>query len=770
MTHDPRRRLPVTIRSRLLLLVLSVLLPGALGVAWLIATTLASEREANTRALRESARALSKVVDREITKRVAVAHVLTQSRWLDGAPEVSPEHLLNFEQLARRSLQGMAGWIELRAPGRVLLDTRRAAGSLAREAADEPTPAAPRDLVDVAQVQPLQRAGPDPDEEAYAAVIEPVERGGHTLLNLVLTLRPMELQRIIDAQELPSGWVGTVMDNHGRVVARHPGGSAHTGRLATPDLRARLTAGDEGLFESVSLDGQPTQGYFSKSPQGWTYISAMPRKQFAGVLSQAIVQVALSALALLGLAVLGALWVSRRIVVPVYELKTAAARMQAGEPVEFRPTGIVECDEVASALADAAQALHHGRSVLERQVADAVARTRMAEQRASQSQRVEALGRLTGGVAHDFNNLLGVISNSAHLIQRHPAAAELQVPLAATLRAVEVGSQLTQHLLRFSGRRPVRPQKVHLARYLPEVQELMRSVLGRHIEIAVHVAPDTEAVRVDGGELELALVNLALNARDAMPAGGEMRLRARNAEAHDTEELNGLAQRRYVLITVSDDGVGIAPEVAERVFEPFFTTKDVGKGTGLGLSQVHGFCVQAGGAARLDSTPGLGTTVSLLLPADDGRAEAGAAESRVETGEPPVSGAQVLLVEDNEELGRVTAALLQSHGAIVRRAADAAEALRLIDEQPPVDVVLSDVVMPGGIDGLALARQLRRDRPGLPVVLISGYSQAAATATDLVVLRKPCAADDLLGALRHALATRAQSTADSGMAAGLPAA
>jgi signal transduction histidine kinase/ActR/RegA family two-component response regulator len=767
MTNDPLRPFPVTIRSRLVLLMLSVLLPGALGVTWLLANTLASEREANARTLRDSSRALSMVVDGELTRRIAVANVLTQSRWLDDAPEVSPEQLVNFERLARRSLEDMEGWIELRAPGRILLDTRRAAGSPAGDVAAS-TRAAPLELVDVAHVRSMHGAGPDAKDEVHAAVIDRVERDGHTLLNLVLTLRPVELQRIIDAQNLPSGWVAAVIDNQGTVVARHPGGSAYAGRLATPDLHARLRPGNEGPFESVSLDGKPTAGYFSTSSKGWTYLTAMPRTQFAGVLPQAIVPVGLSALGLLGLAVLGALWVARRIAGPVYELGTAAVRMQAGEPVEFRPTGIVECDKVASALADAAQALRRGRTVLERQVADAVARTRLAEQRASQGQRVEALGRLTGGVAHDFNNLLGVISNSAHLMQRHPAAAELQVPLTATLRAVEVGSQLTQHLLRFSGRRPVRPQKVHLTRYLPEVQELMRSVLGRHIEISVHVAPGTEPVRVDGGELELALINLALNARDAMPAGGEMRLRARNAEVHDTEGLNGLAQRRYVLITVGDDGVGIAPELVGRVFEPFFTTKDVGKGTGLGLSQVHGFCAQAGGAVRLDSTPGLGTTVSLLLPVDDGRADAAASESLAETGEPLVTGAHVLLVDDNEELGRVTAALLESHGAIVRRAADAAEALRRIDEQPPVDVVLSDVVMPGRMDGLALARQLQRERPGLPVVLISGYNQAAADATDLVLLRKPCAADDLLHALRNALSTRARPLTAEG--SGLPAA
>ena len=752
----------MTIRSRLLLLVLSVLLPGLVGVTWLVVHAVQAERDANTRTLRDSARALSLVMDREVRERATVARVLAQSRWLDAAPVPPLQDLERFESLVRRALHGMDGWVELRTADRVLLDTRRTPATALP--ADSAVAAAATEFVESPQVRSLQM-GTASDPDAHAAVVEPVQRQGRTLFNIVLTLRPAEVQGIIDAQKLPPDWVGTVVDGRGKVVARHPGGSAHLGRPVTPDLHARILAGKEGLFESVSLDGQRTTGYYSTSPQGWTYISAMPRERFAGVLSQAVLNVALGSLVLLALAVPGALWVSRRIVGSVHALKTAAAHMQAGQPVLGRATGIVECDEVAGALADAAQAIHHGRADLERQVAEAVERTRLAEQRLSHSQRVEALGRLTGGVAHDFNNLLGVVSNSAHLIQRHPAATELQVPLAATLRAVHVGSQLTQHLLRFAGRRPVRPQPVELGRYLPELQELMRSVLGRQIEILVHVASDTAPVHVDSGELELALINLALNARDAMPTGGELRLQARNAGPDDTEGLPGHPQRPYVLITVSDDGVGVEPELAARVFEPFFTTKPVGKGTGLGLSQVHGFCVQAGGTARLASTPGLGTAVSLLLPAYTGTDDAGAQGVPEATPAARIAGARVLLVEDNAELAGVTAALLRTHGAQVHLAADAAQAMQLLAGPDAYDVVLSDVVMPGGMDGLALARQLRRERPTLPVVLISGYSHAADTATDLLVLRKPYAIDDLLRTLHEAL-SGASSQPEMGVAAG----
>jgi signal transduction histidine kinase/ActR/RegA family two-component response regulator len=582
--------------------------------------------------------------------------------------------------------------------------------------------------------------------DPHAVLVEPVARQGRTVLNLRVAMRAREFQQVVERQRLPKDWVGAVLDPRGTVVARQPGGSVHLGRSATPDLIARLPRGPEGLFESMSLDGMRTVGYYVTSPGGWTFVTAMPHAEFAGRLPETVQPVALGMLLLLGLAVGGALGVSRRIVQPVLALKAAAARMRAGEPVPHRATGLIECDEVASALAEAAETLQHVRSDLERQVAGAVARTRQAEQRVSQSQRVEALGRLTGGVAHDFNNLLGVISNSAHLIRRHAGTPELEAPVAATLRAVEVGSHLTQHLLRFAGGQPVLPQTVALGRCLPELQALIRTVLGRHIAVTVQVAPDTAAVRVDAGELELALINLALNARDAMAGRGEMRLRARNAGPDDTPDL---PHRPYVLITVADDGPGMAPEVAARVFEPFFTTKQVGQGTGLGLSQVHGFCAQAGGAARLASTPGVGTTVSMLLPAagPTGVADPPGSARR---NAPTIAGLRVLLVEDNADLGDVTAALLQAHGATVQRAADAAGALRLLDRRADVDVVLSDVVMPGRLDGLALARQLRRQRPRLAVVLISGYSAGEAAVRDFVVLRKPCAPHELLAALHRA--------------------
>ncbi len=747
--RSPRLEMPVTIRSRLLLLVLSVLLPGMLGVSWLIGSTYAAEREAHDRNLRATARALSMLVDSELSRRATIASVLSQSPALDGTDLPPPERLQAFEQQARRVMQDMAGWVELRAPGRLLLSTRQPEGMPQMDMA------APATLLATAQMLPLQplprpagAVGEPHGDELAAAWVEPVLRDGQLLYNLVVTIQPSELQRIVQSQANP-GWIGTVMDNAGRVVARQPGGISYAGRAVRDELRQRMALGTEGSFQAVALDGMPTAGYFSTSPLGWSYVTAMPLDAYAGRLPNEVVRVVAGALALGMMALLGALWVARRIERPIRTLKSAAQALQAGRHVPGGPTGMVECDEVAEALATAGRTMAGSRAELERSVAQAVERTRVMEQRGAQSQRVEALGRLTGGVAHEFNNLLGIVSNSMHLIQRHAAAVELQAPLGATQRAVARGSQLTQHLLRVSGHRTgVRLQTLSLARYLPEVQELLRSVLGRRIDIQVHVDPDVAPVRVDASELDLALLNLALNAHDAMPRGGELRLRAAPATADDMEGLPQLAHTGYVLLTVGDDGVGMDAELAARAFEPFFTTKPVGQGSGLGLSQVYGFATQAGGTARLASTPGLGTTVSLLLPAAQGdEPQPAVVPPAVEQG---LAGATVLLVEDEEALADVTTALLAAQGARVLRASQADAALRLLEAGATVDLVLSDIVMPGALDGVALARRLRELRPGLPVTLITGFSNTAIADGEFTVLRKPCAPAELLAALQAA--------------------
>jgi signal transduction histidine kinase len=238
-----------------------------------------------------------------------------------------------------------------------------------------------------------------------------------------------------------------------------------------------------------------------------------------------------------------------------------------------------------------------------------------AEERLRHSQKMDALGELTGGVAHDFTNLMTVISNAAHVLREKGAAEGNE--LASILRAVDSGTRLTRQLLNFARRQPLNPESVELQRALPEMQELLKSTVGSGVSLGIHVAPDAPAVRVDAAELEMALINLAANARDAMQRCGELEILARAAESGG-----------YAIVSVSDTGAGIPPELLARIFDPFFTTKPAGQGTGLGLAQVYGFCEQAGGRVEVESDVGVGTTVSLFLPAAATMSEAVARERR----------------------------------------------------------------------------------------------------------------------------------------------
>ena len=737
----------MSLRSRLMLLVLAVILPAALTALWVVGETWQRERATLQQRLQETTRALSLVVDRELGKRALIARILAESPYLDGAPQLSEEELRRFHQQSVRATDGSEGWVVLSTRERQVLNTSRPFGApLPVRRPDERVP--PRFVTDRLLLTPLglgRLSG-----RQVASFQMPVRRGGDTVLNVGVTLLPGELQQLVDSQRVPEQWTVAVTDTEGTIVARRP--LRDVGTPASETMRRQLARGEEGYFESVSLDGVPSVAFFSKSPAyGWAFSISVPESEFSAGARRSIGQAlaAIGLLALLGVAT--ALWVWRGIAQPIGTLRGSAGALGRNAPVQARATGLAETDEVHAALVDASERIRNARRELEAEVSAAVEQTREAQQRLSRGQRIEALGRLTGGVAHDFNNLLAVVGNNAFLLKRLMPDDKAGARLAAITRAVEVGSRLTQHLLRFSRHQQLRPEVIELAEQLPASLELLRTVLGSSVALSCEVTPGTARIEVDSAELELALINLALNARDAMQGrGGELTLRARNARP---DELQDLAPRAQVLIEVQDNGSGIAPELADRVFEPFFTTKPVGQGTGLGLSQVHGFCAQAGGAARVRPTlaGGRGTTIELLLPAVEAPVQAvpGVAHDG-----PEAIGRRLLLVEDNEALGDVTQMLLTDLGYDVRRAADVDGAWRELDSGG-VDLVLSDVVMPGSRSGIDLARELRA-RPGAPpIVLISGFTATLPENVEFEVLDKPCPPDVLAAALRRAMAKAA---------------
>ena len=374
-----------------------------------------------------------------------------------------------------------------------------------------------------------------------------------------------------------------------------------------------------------------------------------------------------------------------------------------------------------------------------------IRRRAFAERNMLESQKLETLAVVTGGVAHDFNNLLAIVNASLHVLKRrHPELAE-EKQVVSMSRAIQSGVRLTRQLLSFSRKQALRPETVKLQDWLPATEALIQSTLGPVVTWQMHVEPDTAAVKVDLGELELALINLVVNARYAMSQGGKLVVHAGNAAPA------AAPGQAMVSISVRDNGAGIAAELLPRVFEPFFTTRERGAGSGLGLSQVQGFCSQAGGFARIESVVGQGTTVWMNLPATDEEAVPAPPPEPRDTGR--LQG-RILLVEDNDEVGSTTEMMLRTAGLDVFRVANGDAALHYLTagvEQP--DVVLSDIAMPGSLNGIALALELRTRRPELPVLLTTGYAEqlSEATASGLRVLQKPTAPDDLLAELRTAL-------------------
>jgi two-component system NtrC family sensor kinase len=380
-----------------------------------------------------------------------------------------------------------------------------------------------------------------------------------------------------------------------------------------------------------------------------------------------------------------------------------------------------------------------------------------AETALRQAQKLEALGQLTGGVAHDFNNLLMVVNNNLHLLARLVPQTSGSPQMAAIDRAVASGTRLTRQLLAFSRRQAVTPEVIAVNDAVPGMMELLRTSLGSSIRVRFVAEAEPSWVKVDAAEFELALLNLTINAREAMKGGGELTIRTRNV--HIGAPSADLAAGSYVVLSVTDTGEGVPPQMLARVFEPFFTTRRPGQGTGLGLSQVYGFCVQAGGVARMESQIGRGTTVSLYLPQAVAAVAGAAAPSEPAVGR--LRG-RLLLVEDNLEVAAATKPLLEALGCSVIHVASADAALDALGTQGQrFDVVLSDIMMPGSLNGLDLAMMLRHQQPGLPVLLMTGYAAQTgqAMASGFHVLAKPVAASALAAAIGSALQSRSGLTA-----------
>ena len=443
-------------------------------------------------------------------------------------------------------------------------------------------------------------------------------------------------------------------------------------------------------------------------------------------------------------------FVSTSIVLLVLLLETRALYARLAQSLEAERT----------ILQNANQVLEQRVAERSRQLEAEIAEREKAQDTLREAQKLEAIGRMAGGIAHDFNNLLTIVQGNAEVLQDSPLAEDDMHAVKAIDRAAERGARLVRQILTFSRRQPVKTEIVNLHQRAEELSEMLGRAVRGDVRLIVSLADDVWPVACDVAELEIALMNLCVNARDAMPKGGLVRVEGRNcAFAANGQHPNGLSGD-FVALSVIDTGTGIAPDNVKKVFEPFFTTKEVGKGTGLGLSQVYGFAQQTGGTAAIDSKLGEGTSVTLYLP----RAKAEAA-AHVVAGRGTIARATgaVLLVEDDEDVASVARNMLKLIGYRTDHVRDGGTALALLLSGQQFDVVFSDIIMPGGMSGLDLARKVRQHFPRLPILLSSGYARATGEVfrEGFDIIAKPYSADSLAEALHRTIAETEQMNVQS---------
>ncbi|MGX7707906.1 ATP-binding protein [Methylobacterium sp. Gmos1] len=538
-------------------------------------------------------------------------------------------------------------------------------------------------------------AGPGPADNGgppRASFRVPVLRDGKIRFVLTGVVSIERLSALLDYPGLDPAWRPYLVDGSDRVAAnlRMP---ARVGSSAMPPTIAAREAGSVGVYDATGPDGEPLVTAFRKSDRtGWSVHLAIPLALYTRPQTRAVAMVGVAAVTALGLSGLFALLLRR-------ELRS-----------QRRKT------------------LQQERAI-----------------------RMDALGRMTGGVAHDFNNLLMVISGNLEMLGRRlsePRFAEprLERYVTAIRKAAERGTGLTRDLLAFSRGQGTQAEIVDLNGRLGAALPMIQQSVGGEIRVETDLSPGRHAVRLDLLQFDLALLNIAANARDAMPDGGRLRIATRLVPVPGST-------RAGIALSMTDTGSGIPKEALPHVFEPFFTTKEVGKGTGLGLSQVYGFVKAAGGVADIESRTGQGTTVTLVLPLAPEGVPVPTPSADVSAPIGTASGSiRVVLVDDNEEVRGVTAAFLEEAGMRVEQASSAQAGLALLDETA-ADVLVSDLVMPGTMDGLALANEVRRRWPALPIILVSGYSTSAAAATEqgYTLYMKPFDVIELVRAIRGKL-------------------
>lgn len=646
---ERRTRRSLSLRTHLVILVLAAMLPVFAFAAFVLARFAQSEQDALQRNLLAAARTISLVVDREIGRTQAMLTVLAD------APALQSGDLRTFSAEAVAASAGGRPIVLSDPTGRELINTDRPAGAGLPQRGDL---AALRQVVETGRPQVSDLYIGAVTRRPLVTVNVPVLRGGEVIYVLDAAIEPASLDRILLDQRLPPDWTAALIDRSGFTISRTHDPEDSVGKFAAPDLLARIARGEEGWFSMTNQDGREVSSALDRSViSGWSVVIGVPRGIVAAPLRRLERLLGIVGAILLATGLVLALVISRRIAGPIRSLRGPALALGRGEMPDGPLPGLHEADEVGNALAASAHRLRQSR--LRREAAEAAPRReeatagkqaeealrqseqryrslveertreladmnrllgaetearQQAQQSLRQAQKIEAIGQLLGGLAHDLNNLLATTLGDLELVEKMATEDAARRLLGNAQRAAERGAKLAEQLLAFARKQRLRPRPVDVNRLVSEMGDLLQRTIGAGVEIVQRLDRELWRATVDPNQLELVVLNLAINARDAMPAGGTLTIETTNIPAGDSAMPASLAPVDYVRLTVADTGVGMTETVLAHAAEPFFTTKPVGKGSGLGLSMVFGVARQSGGGVEIVSAIGEGTAIHVFLP------------------------------------------------------------------------------------------------------------------------------------------------------------
>ncbi len=734
-----------TIRAHFVLLVVATLLPGAIFTGFLL------WQEASDRVVRQEsllldfAQSVAQAVEQEITNAATALETLRHAE-----PLVRGD-LVAFEDLAKRVLAQHPDWV-------TIVLARASDGQQVVNLAAEPGKPLPsiahynvfRAVVQTRQTAVSELIFGQVATTYLIAVQSPVFIQGELRYVIGMSLPATKFYTLLKRQAFPDGWVAGLIDGQDKLVTRSNG---HEDAVGKPASRLWKSAPEDKVFR---ISGTTGVQVLALSPVGrttWRVGMAVQESAFNDLTLRSLRWHSALAVIVLIAGIGAAFILSRQVVTSLERVSARLPDLVAGRTETMPHSGLREVDALAEALAGAIQGQREANQAREQ-----------AEANLRQAQKMDSLGQMTGGIAHDFNNLLQVVLASLAALKRRAKGglasidpAEFDRFVSAATDGAQRAGTLTQRLLAFARRQPLQPKAIDLNKLVANMSELLRRTLGEGTVIETVLGGGLWRVSVDINQTESALLNLAVNARDAMPQGGKLTIETANAfldEAY-AEAHAEVAAGQYVMLAVSDTGSGMPPEVLAKVFEPFFTTKQMGHGTGLGMSQVYGFVKQSGGHVKIYSEPGEGTTVKLYLPRHLGEGE-DAPEVAIAQAPKGRQEELILLVEDEAAVREQSLAMLQELGYGVIAVGDGPAALKALEANPGIALVFTDVGLPGGMNGRQVADAALAMRPGIKVLFTTGYARNAIIHhgrldAGLHLLTKPFTFNALAAKLREVL-------------------